>query len=88
LGPNVELGLCVERMELREMLLLGPSSILLTLFSYLLALQGGSLCDPKHLNIVQHLKIQIQKYANFQPNPSEEDFLYNKADVLFNEAAS
>jgi hypothetical protein len=49
LGQNVELGLCGERMELREMLLLGlgPSSFSLTLFSYLLALRGGSLSDPK-----------------------------------------
>jgi hypothetical protein len=50
LGQNVELGLCVKRMELREMLLciiLGPSSFSLTRFSYLLALLGGSLCDLK-----------------------------------------
>jgi hypothetical protein len=47
LGQNVELGLCVERMEVREMLLLGPSSFSLTLFSFLLALRGGSQCDPK-----------------------------------------
>ncbi len=47
LGQNVELGLCVERMNMREMMLLGPSSFSLTLFSYLLALRGGSLCDPK-----------------------------------------
>jgi hypothetical protein len=26
LGQNMELGLCVERMEVREMLLLGPAS--------------------------------------------------------------
>ncbi len=45
LGQNMELGLCVERMELREMILLGPFS--LTLLSCLLALRGGSLCDPK-----------------------------------------
>jgi hypothetical protein len=31
LGQNVELCLCVERMEVREMLLLGPSSFLLSL---------------------------------------------------------
>jgi hypothetical protein len=47
LGQNVELGLCVERIGMRQMLLLGPSSFSLTLFSYLLALRGGSLCDPK-----------------------------------------
>ncbi len=47
LGQNVELGLCVERMEVREMLLLGPCSFPLTLFSYLLALRGGSLSAPK-----------------------------------------
>ncbi len=47
LGQNVELGLCVGKMEVREMILLGPSSFSLTLFSYLLALRGGSLCDPK-----------------------------------------
>jgi hypothetical protein len=47
LGQNVELGLCGERKEVREMLLLGPSSFSLTLFSYLLELRGGSLCDPK-----------------------------------------
>ncbi len=35
-----------------------------------------------HLNIFQYLK--IHKYANFQPNPSEGDFLYIKADVLSN----
>ncbi len=46
-GQNVELGLCVERTDMREMLLLGPSSFSLTLFSYLLALRGGSLCDTK-----------------------------------------
>jgi hypothetical protein len=46
-GQNVELGLCVERMEVREMLLSGPSSFSLTLFSYLVALRGGSLSDPK-----------------------------------------
>jgi hypothetical protein len=46
-GQNVELGLCGERMGMREMLLLGPSSFSLTLFSYLLALQGGSLFDLK-----------------------------------------
>jgi hypothetical protein len=39
--------LCVERMEVREMLLLGPSSVSPTHFSYLLALRGGSLSDPK-----------------------------------------
>jgi hypothetical protein len=33
LGQNVELGLWVERMEVREMLLLGPSTFSLTLFS-------------------------------------------------------
>jgi hypothetical protein len=43
LGQNVELGLCVERMDMREMVLLGPSSFSLTLFSYLLALREGSL---------------------------------------------
>jgi hypothetical protein len=32
------------------------------------------------LNIPQHLK--IQNYANFQPNPSQGDFLYIKADIL------
>jgi hypothetical protein len=37
LGQNVELCLIGERMEMREMLLLGPSSFSLTLFSYLLA---------------------------------------------------
>ncbi len=73
LGQHVELGLCVERIEVREMLLLGPSSFSLTLFSWLLALRGGSLSDPKkgqgverfegHLNIAQHLK--MHKYANF-----------------------
>jgi hypothetical protein len=49
LGQNVELGLClcVERMEVGEMLLLRPSSLSLTLFSHLLALRGGSLCDLK-----------------------------------------
>jgi hypothetical protein len=47
LGQNVELCLCGERMEVREMLLLGPSSFSLTLFSHLLALRGGSLSDPK-----------------------------------------
>ncbi len=51
LGQNVKLSLCVERererMEVREMLLLGPSSFSLTLFSYLLELRGGSLSDPK-----------------------------------------
>jgi hypothetical protein len=47
LGQNVELGLCGERMEDREMLLLGPSSFSLTLFSYLLPLRGGALSDPK-----------------------------------------
>ncbi len=47
MGQNVELGLIVERMEVREMVLLGPSSFSLTLFSYLLALRGGSLSDPK-----------------------------------------
>ncbi len=47
LGQNVELGLCGERMELREMLLLGPSSFSRTLFSYLLPLRGGFLCGPK-----------------------------------------
>ncbi len=47
LGQNVELGLIGERMEVREMLLLGLSSFSLTLFSYLLALRGGSLSDPK-----------------------------------------
>ncbi len=47
LRQNVELGLCVERMEVREMLLLGPSSFSLTLFSHLVALRGGSLSDPK-----------------------------------------
>jgi hypothetical protein len=26
LGQNMELGLCVERLEVREMILLGPSS--------------------------------------------------------------
>ncbi len=37
-GQNMELGLCVERMEVREMILLGPSSLFrFTLFSYLLA---------------------------------------------------
>jgi hypothetical protein len=49
LGQNVELDyLCGERMEVREMLMLGPPSFLITLFSYLLALRGGSICDPKH----------------------------------------
>ncbi len=47
LGQNVELGLIVEGMEVREMLLLGPSSFSLTLFSHLFALRGGSLSDPK-----------------------------------------
>jgi hypothetical protein len=47
LGQNVELGLCGERLGVREMILLGPSSFSLTLFSYLLALGGGSLSDPK-----------------------------------------
>ncbi len=47
LGQNVELGLRRERMEVGEMLLLGPSSFSLSLFSYLLALRGGSLFDPK-----------------------------------------
>jgi hypothetical protein len=52
LGQNMELGLCVERMEVREMLLLGPSSFSLTIFSYLLALRhcelrGVSPRDPK-----------------------------------------
>jgi hypothetical protein len=37
LGQNVELGLCVERMDMGEMLLLGPSSFSLTLFSYSIA---------------------------------------------------
>ncbi len=48
LGQNVELGLCVERMDMREMILLGPSSFSLTRVSYLLALRGGSICDPKN----------------------------------------
>jgi hypothetical protein len=47
LGQNVELGLFGERMEVREMLLLGPSSFSLSLFSHLLALRGDSLSDPK-----------------------------------------
>ncbi len=47
LGQNGELDLCGERMEVREMLLLGPSSFSLPLFSYLLAFRGGSLSDPK-----------------------------------------
>ncbi len=38
-----------------------------------------------HLNIVQHLK--IYKYANFHENPYEGDFLYKKADVLFQKVA-
>jgi hypothetical protein len=33
LGQNMVLGLCVERMEVREILLLGPSSFSLTLLS-------------------------------------------------------
>jgi hypothetical protein len=41
LGQIVELGLIGERMEVREMLLLGPSSFSLTLFSYLVALPRG-----------------------------------------------
>ncbi len=32
-----------------------------------------------HSNIVQHLK--IHKYANFQPNPSQGNFLYIKAHI-------
>jgi hypothetical protein len=32
-GQNVELGLCVERMDMREILLLGPFSFSLTVFS-------------------------------------------------------
>jgi hypothetical protein len=47
LGQNVELGLIGERTEVREMLLLGPSSFSLTLFSYLLALGGSSLSDTE-----------------------------------------
>jgi hypothetical protein len=50
LGQNVELGLCVESMEVREMIPVGVGGALLfslTLFSYLLALRGGSLSDPK-----------------------------------------
>jgi hypothetical protein len=48
LGQNVKLGLCGdERMEVREMLLLGPPSFSLTLFSYLITLREGSLWDPK-----------------------------------------
>jgi hypothetical protein len=43
LGQNVELGLCVERMKVREMLLLGPFTFSLTLLSCLLALRGDSL---------------------------------------------
>ncbi len=53
LGQNVELGLRVERIDMREMLLLGPSSFSLTLFSYLLALRGGSLSDPKQCQGVE-----------------------------------
>jgi hypothetical protein len=41
LGQNVELGLCGERMEVREMLLLGPSSFSLILFSYLFSIAKG-----------------------------------------------
>jgi hypothetical protein len=45
LGQNMELGLCVERMELilREMLLLGPSSFFLTLLSSLHIARGFSI---------------------------------------------
>ncbi len=46
LGRNVKLGLCGETMEVREMLLLGPSSFSLTLLSYLLALRGGGAFSP------------------------------------------
>jgi hypothetical protein len=45
LGQNVELSLCGESMEVREMLLLGPSSLSLTLTSYLLALRGALMTD-------------------------------------------
>ncbi len=38
LGQNVELGLCVERMDMREMLLWGPSSFSL---SFLLSLSNA-----------------------------------------------
>ncbi len=47
LGQNMELGLCVERMDMREMILLGPPLLRSLFFSYLLALRRGSLCDPK-----------------------------------------
>jgi hypothetical protein len=43
LGQNVELGFCVERMEVREMLLLGPFFFSLTLFSSLSIARGLSL---------------------------------------------
>jgi hypothetical protein len=43
LGQNVELALCVERIDMREILLLGPSSFSLTLFSYLLCARGLSM---------------------------------------------
>jgi hypothetical protein len=45
LGQNLEWSfVCsVERMEVREILLLGPSSFSLTLFSYLLPLRGSFL---------------------------------------------
>jgi hypothetical protein len=41
LGQSMELGLCVERMEVREMLLLGPSSFFAHSFLLSLSIARG-----------------------------------------------
>jgi hypothetical protein len=85
-------------MEVREMLLLGPSSFLAH-SSLLSSHCEGALYFEVHLNLVQRLKIYVQvcqflakSYRRafpmllvrcpFQPNLSEGDFLYIKADSL------
>jgi hypothetical protein len=67
LGQNLELDLCIERMEVREMLLLGPSLFSLTLLSHLFTftLRGGSLLCPKTGSRSGH------KHANFQSNHTD-----------------
>ncbi len=47
LGQNVELGLCVERMDMGEMLLLGPSSFSLSLSPISQHCEEALYCDPK-----------------------------------------
>jgi hypothetical protein len=49
LGQNMELGLCVERMEVREMILLGPFTFFAysSLLSFSSHCEGALYCDPK-----------------------------------------